>query len=642
MFRNGRKTICVIICDVAEEYSKNVCRIVSSEALSRNINVAFFSLFSLYGDNTRSGQGEANIVHLIPYERFDGFLLCLDTFQNQKACDMVRHYIKERTNAPIITLRREEEGVPCVRPSNLYGIRQMVDHLVTHHHFTKFAFMGGPKEHPDAIHRLDEYKSTLQSHHIPFNEKSVFYGDFWSTYAKDAANYFMYELEERPEVIVCANDYMAIALNTALINLGFMIPNDVAVTGFDDIFSAGMNMPPLTTVQVPVEDMVIKAMDLLEDQQKGIEVPMLTEIPLKLKVRNSCGCTTCDFFSIFESYANERKKQTQLTEFIRTNNYMFSELSSVNNAFEIIHHVRILDSPDYHIRHLFITLGEGKGANYPKYSSAKPGYPKESRAIGSFVNHQIISTETFETQELLPPEVELDEPQIFYFFPLHSLNENLGYIAVSFEGEETCPTSFYGWIGTLATFFVNLRLQIKSNLLLEELSDLYIKDVLTGLYNRRGYENAAKDLYYKSLLSKETLIVISMDMDHLKIVNDRFGHLQGDMALQTISKAINKAASPEDICARMGGDEFSVVGIGYDEESAEKWVKTFLDYLDDFNERSDLPYLVSASIGYYIIPADHSVSLSDATIRSDQCLYQNKNKKKQEKGSGFIVREKTD
>ena len=102
MFNNGRKNICVILCDVADHYQEQVCRVLTS-------NLAYFSFFLTYGVDTKNGRGEANIINLIPYENFDGFIICHDTFQNKDAVRQMFQYIKERTKVPVITLRRPWE-----------------------------------------------------------------------------------------------------------------------------------------------------------------------------------------------------------------------------------------------------------------------------------------------------------------------------------------------------------------------------------------------------------------------------------------------------------------------------------------------------------------------------------------------------
>lgn len=641
MFDNGRKSICVILCDVADYYQEQVCHTLTSYAQVKGYNLAYFSFFLCYGVNTKNGKGEANIINLIPYENFDGFIICHDTFQNQEAVRQIFDYISERTKAPVVTLRRAWGDYPCVLAENSGSIQKIVQHFVDVHGFDRIAFMSGPKEHPDAQARLADYKEGLSSRGLAYDEKLVFYGNFWRELTKEAARYFTMELPEKPQAVICANDYMAIFLCNELINMGVMVPSDIAISGFDDIWETSTNIPPITTVTMPVEKMSELAFTTLEKQMNGEAVPQVQKVKTMPIIRNSCGCEGMDMNTMLKRRVRQSQDQEKIMDLVQNNTYMFVEMSDLTTAEEMVKYVRLLDSDDNYVRNFFICLGEGRGRDYPKYRSTQYGYPKQMKAVGSAMNRKIIETEIFDTSDLLPPEATEREPMIYYFFPLHNLDQTFGYFAISYMGVHSCEKTFNSWIAILGNALENIRLKQKTNTLLDELNNLYIHDALTGLLNRRGFENSSREYYEKTRETGESMVIISIDMDNLKVVNDRFGHMQGDVALQTISKAMESAASDGDVCARIGGDEFSVVGTGYDEEKAKGFLRRFHAYLDDFNEGSDLPYLIGASCGYHIIPQNHSISLEAAIVESDNKLYEDKRNKKSQKRDNVLRVENT-
>lgn len=629
----------MILCDVADHYQEQLCRTLTSLAQIKGYNLAYFSFFLCYGVETKNGKGEANIINLVPYENFDGFIVCHDTFHNKEAVSQIFDYIRERTHAPVVTLRRQWEEHPCVLAENKGAIREIVQHFADVHGFDRIAFMSGPKDHPDAQSRLADYREGLESRGIPYDEKMVFYGNFWRERSKEAARYFTMDLPQRPQAIVCANDYMAISLCNELINIGTMVPGDIAISGFDDIWEATINMLPITTVMMPVEKMTERAFFTLEKLMNGEEVPIVQSVRTKTVIRNSCGCEGMDLNTMLKKRVRQSQEHEKMLDLVQDNTYMFVEMSDVESAEELVDHVRLLDNEDNFVRNFFICLGEGNGKVYPKYCSSKPGYPKRTRAIGSVMNRRVIETESFETKNLLPREAVEREPMIYYFFPLHNLDQTFGYFAVSYTGIHSCEKTFHSWIAILGNALENLRLKQKTHTLLDELNNLYVHDALTGLMNRRGFENLSRDCYQKSKKSQQPMIIFSIDMDNLKIVNDKFGHMQGDVALQTIAQAIEQASNKGDVCARVGGDEYSVIGVGYDEESAEKFLTRFYDFLDDFNEDSGLPYLVRASCGYCLIPVPHSLSLEAAIVESDNRLYEAKREKKSKKQDDVLRKE---
>ena len=115
-------------------------------------------------------------------------------------------------------------------------------------------------------------------------------------------------------------------------------------------------------------------------------------------------------------------------------------------------------------------------------------------------------------------------------------------------------------------------------------------------------------------------MVLGIDMDNLKYINDVYGHAQGDIALCTIAKAMQAACENDEICARMGGDEFEVFAFQYNQEMADGFVERFQSYLESFNKTNDLPYQVNASTEYTITEPDSKKTLEDYIKESDSLL----------------------
>lgn len=637
MFENGRKTIGVILCDVSSHYQEQICQTLSAYAKEADYNLAYFTFFTCYGsEDTRNGRGEANIVRLIPFEKLDAIVLCHDTLVNRSAHDYVFESVEKRCHCPVVTLRQSSDKYPCVLANHGNCVEELVYHFIDEHHMKRLGFMSGPLDHPDAIRRLDDFKRALTNRGIPFDEKLVFEGDFWIKKAKQAADYFMTEMEERPEAIVCANDYMANSLMNELIGRGFLVPDDIAVSGFDNIWEASITLPPITTVSVPVQDMAEKAMELIEKMWRGEEVDQCHYVDTQVVLRNSCGCQTFNMQSMLAKRVRQVNEYQRIMDANQSNTYMFIDLSDLDHVEGIEKHLR-MDSID-HVESLFICLGDGRGEKYPKYRSASPGFAHKSSVVGGLHHMNPCQFGTFDTSQLLPSEVSEDEPMIYYFFPIHNNQYSFGYLAISYEGTYGASKTFHNWLAILGNALETIRIKQKNQGLLQELNNLYVHDALTGLYNRRGFDTISEDYYIRARTEKKNFIIIAIDMDNLKVVNDRFGHMNGDLALKTIADAMQSVSGDEDACARVGGDEYNVVGIGYTNEDAETFIDNFNDFLEDFNASSGLPYLVKASVGYWIVEAGEKMELEDCINAADARLYEYKRKKKEEKRD-FVLRE---
>lgn len=111
----------------------------------------------------------------------------------------------------------------------------------------------------------------------------------------------------------------------------------------------------------------------------------------------------------------------------------------------------------------------------------------------------------------------------------------------------------------LKLFAGQIELSISMTRLLESVKTQAVTDVLTGLYNRRYFnETLAKEMK-RSLRSKNSFTLITLDLDHLKQINDTHGHSAGDAAIAAIGKVLLKGARECDIPARFGGEEFALV-----------------------------------------------------------------------------------
>lgn len=628
---NGRKTIGIILFDITGYYQQQLVHTLSKTASKRGYNLLTFSAFTIYGSDTKNAAGEYNILHLIPYEHLDALIVCHDTFNSDEAVDELWKLVTERCQAPIISIRKKVNGCYNILVEDTDAIPTLVRHFHDVHHFDRIAFMSGPYNHPDAIFRLEKYKEAMAELGLDCPEEYIFEGDFWKNCAADAANHFM-NLTNRPQAIVCANDYMALSLCKELTLQGYSVPQDVAISGFDDVRDARANVPPLTTCSVSIPDMAKKAMETIDTLLNGKEAPACTFVPTKIIIRNSCGCESSTMKDLSLSRMYEVELMEQLINHNAHNTFVSISLENMTSAEDIGDYLRLEDVPDI-ARDFYLCLGiHGNGA-YPQVKKKAPGFAKRSHSIYSLRDLNPIATSSFETKKLLPPEAIREEPMAVFFFPIHYLEYNFGYVAATSNGEEAQDTLFHSWLSLIGNTLENSRIRAKNQALLEKLNMLYHEDFLTKLYNRRGFEQFSEEEFSEAKKHNIKTMTLSIDMDNLKYINDIYGHSHGDLALQTIADAMRQACSGCEICARIGGDEFAVFGYDYSEEKAKQYTENFLQYLKDFNADSSLPYCVNASFGYTISDPSLSISREQYMKVSDDLLYQNKRKRKEKYGN---------
>jgi diguanylate cyclase (GGDEF)-like protein len=140
-------------------------------------------------------------------------------------------------------------------------------------------------------------------------------------------------------------------------------------------------------------------------------------------------------------------------------------------------------------------------------------------------------------------------------------------------------------------------------------------DHITGLANRRELLRSLSEV----LQSRRSGVLLMLDLDHFKRVNDLHGHLVGDELLKAIAETLTGAAPPEACCARIGGDEFAILLEGISNEGAEDLGKLILARLSTPFRIGNIEAQVSSSIGLATI--DHGGSEESALHRSDVSLY---------------------
>ncbi len=161
----------------------------------------------------------------------------------------------------------------------------------------------------------------------------------------------------------------------------------------------------------------------------------------------------------------------------------------------------------------------------------------------------------------------------------------------------------------------------------KEIRMLATIDTLTGLYNRRGFLPLAEQQLKISERTKKGLILIFLDLDNMKKINDTWGHLEGDKALAEAAMVLNKAFRGSDIIARIGGDEFAVLAQEMSKEYQQSLMNRLRHHLNAYNVKKDRPYDLSMSYGLVEYDPEHPCSLEDLMLQADVRMYDQKRKK---------------
>jgi two-component system, cell cycle response regulator len=168
-----------------------------------------------------------------------------------------------------------------------------------------------------------------------------------------------------------------------------------------------------------------------------------------------------------------------------------------------------------------------------------------------------------------------------------------------------------------------VEFSIERNEIREKLRQGSITDELTGLKNRGGFDTLAEHTLKIATRKRQRLVLLFVDLDSMKSINDSLGHAEGDAALIDVASLLKETYRDSDLVGRIGGDEFCVLLIGSDRE-AQTSVKRLQKAVEGHNRTANRPYELSLSIGMAAFSPDAPCSVADLMNKADQAMYEDK------------------
>lgn len=159
----------------------------------------------------------------------------------------------------------------------------------------------------------------------------------------------------------------------------------------------------------------------------------------------------------------------------------------------------------------------------------------------------------------------------------------------------------------------------ENNIVLDNLSR---SDGLTGILNRRGFSDAAQGLLERSRKEGKKVLVIYVDMNNLKIINDRYGHEEGDFSLKFIAETLSGVMRKKGIAGRIGGDEFACITEYSGDDEGEALLADIYEQFDSYNAGSSKPYNLTVSAGACLLRSTEKLTLKEALTQADEKLYE--------------------
>jgi len=269
----------LVVREIADPFFAELIEVLSIQIRNLGLNAV---LGHAHSDPSQA----LKMAHVLDSRQCDGVIFIGDFRDDEKA---IKSIMME--NRPVVALCRGRSlyTLPTINVNNSIGIKMLIDHLISLGH-TSFVFIDGGW-FGDIHERRSFFLSEMAKYEGEF-EYSWLQASDNSAKGGYQAMHEVSKMSQKPTAVMASDDGMAIGLLKAASDLGIYVPEDISVTGFDDIGSAAFTIPGLTTVKQPLEEMSKLALDHLLKLINMEAVPVhleFTQITPKLIIRGSTG-----------------------------------------------------------------------------------------------------------------------------------------------------------------------------------------------------------------------------------------------------------------------------------------------------------------------------------------------------------------
>lgn len=628
--------IAVLMGGLRFDSQRNIINGILEEAVADGAECYIFTCDAWTFSSSYFNQGETAIFSLPDFAEYDGVIIHGDTVYDKSVMDKVISKIKQ-SKVPCVSLNVKYSGMLYIGMENENGIYEIVKHMIEVHHVKQFGFISGPKENRDAAGRMSAFKHALRDYNIKVDEDYIYYGDYHPESGKDAVKYF-YDMQGTfPGAIVAANDEMAVGAYDELKRLGYDVPGQVLLSGYDYAYVGRNHSPKITSVKRPEAEVGRQAYRKLRNFINGVADDIEMELKSIPVFSESCGCTNTDA----EDELEFRKRAVETTlhaitfsEILKSSSADFTGVATFESLLiQIRKYVTMINPQEFYLCMCSKKgmLG-GDGASEISQEENLEDIVKYSSEIYipiAYRNGEFSQSGKFPVKKVLPDEYIGNRNGRFYtVIPVHYQNRCFGYCVLGNSKLMIDSEMFHLFIMNINNALENIRKQNMLNAMVQKLNRMWVYDTLTGVYNRAGFFKYAYGIIEEAREKGQNLFVLFLDLDGLKSVNDKYGHDEGDLFIKSMGKIMTQIHSNGELLMRYGGDEFVVLGRDFSQEDADEYVAKVRAGIDNYNVISSKPYRLDASMGYTLMDPSEEFDLEELIETADREMYKDKNAKK--------------
>lgn len=611
----------LIVQDLATDYSNKIVQGTKKYCVENNIQLYVYIVRSKNWKNGSFDYQHYACKSLATKGNIDGILLVTNTYCQNVPKEEHYDLINDLTSVPVVSFGAEVPGLSSVNGDAEKSFRELLNHLADEHG-CKNIYLMGPEDSTskDILMRFKVYEEFMKARNLS-TEGKILYASYTYERAKISLSNAGITADNLPfDAIVCCNDSIAFGCIDYLKEQGIKVPETVKITGFDNQIRGAFSKPSLTTIDQCIEEQCYKAAAILHQEIKNPLIEKTNNyVDAKIVYRDSCGCNASkEKLEVYEG------KYFQMRNQLEKYHYFLQDLQAKVEVGKIIWYYKsfgidsciccIYDKPKIMQKNEDFVLPD-KAKVYLAYNQSKEYWYDQDYYINPKEN-------------MIPPEFEFTRGKETIVTALFTREYQYGYIIYT-PGDLDYNT--YNLITTttgiaLAADMVFTEKVFEQEKLYTEKNALETEtyfDEMTGVLNRRGFFKYARPAMKDAIERKLTGGIVFGDMDHLKTINDNYGHKAGDRAIKGVSEILKEVFRSEDLISRLGGDEFVIYSCGLSAKGFEKIKMRVEETAEEYNRTHNEPFDISISLGYVAFNSENN-NLETLMKQADEEQYKEK------------------
>jgi diguanylate cyclase (GGDEF)-like protein len=633
-----KKRIGVMVGNYHSDHPRKLVRRIWELLTDEDVEARFYLgtesssfLTDLIAKNSNFDYQYASLYSLSSFDDLDVLIVSRGTLSIYQSSISVDEVMENLPDIPIVILedaRPTRNGVYLIA-DNEKGEYRCTEHLIREHGLKKILFLTGPEGNCDSEERQKGYMDAMRDNHLKVEEKMIGHGD----YSENVDGVVEALLDANPgaEAIVSANDEMCIAIYRVCAARGLVIGRDIAVTGFDNAEISEYMEPRLTTVEQDYNMLCVRAVDKALAILKGEKVES-ERVDAPFIRRESCGCSIDDPHDMDEidpadrgEYIRARQAHMDFRQEVWIGALLMREM-----IMETADRKKYLKSLGMCLSYLKVDRSYIALMEKPrKVEDGKlPQLPDNMRLrlVQEGKKHKVYGDADAPRLKAGSPNDVFRDGKHGRFITFFLFYEKYQYGTLSVEIEPDRIDFFYMMSLEIGSSLRHFQMAVSQQRYKAELQALARHDNLTGLYNRLGMAGVAAG--FVNTHEDRKLVAMMADLDHLKQINDTFGHSAGDFAICKAAEILRHAVGKSSPLGRTGGDEYMAIFAVESEDDIAGVEEEIKKACAEFNEVSEKPYYVEISVGCHIFRAAEYEELNSVMETADQILYEAKKKRR--------------